>query len=294
MQNPSLDDVRLLIQVSQRPTFLEAGRSLGLATTTVSRRIAALEASVGTQLVNRTHVGTVLTAAGRRLVQATEALTLELEAQVRGIAGADSQISGALKLSVVEGLVPLALRAMQGFRERHPGVAFELDASHRSLDMSKNEADIALRTLKPRSEGLVLRAVGPIHYGVYMSARPAVSRVVGSLAATLAHSDGVVLGGELQGLKESVWLRARVRAISLHTETLGALMDAVRLGMGVGVIPDALAQGDTTLRRLGDCDGVPPKTLWLVMNQRTAQLARVRMFAQHITQELQAAIPATP
>lgn len=288
MQNISLDDLRLLAQLAQHATFLEAGRRVGMATTTVSRRIAALEASVGSQLVNRTHQGTVLTEAGQRLVAATQDLTLELEARVRGVAGADSQISGLIKLSVVEGLVPLVLRVMQSFRERHPGVSFSLDASSRALDVSKSEVDIALRTIKPTAEGLVVRALGAIHYGVYGSARPSARRLSGSFSSVLAQSDGVVLGGSSAGLKESSWLRERVRAVSLEVETLGALMEALRLGLGVGVVPDELCAGDSNLRRLGDCTAVPKKTLWLVMNKRRSAQAALREFAQHLTQDLRA------
>lgn len=292
MQNISLDDIRLLAQVARHETFLEAGRRLGMATTTISRRIAGLEAGVGTQLVNRTHTGTVLTAAGLRLVEATHDLTLELEARVRGATGADSQITGPLKLSVAEGLVPLTLKAVQSFRERYPDVSFAIDASNRALDMSKSEADIALRTLKPGSEGLVVQSVMAIHFGVYASGQPSIKRMLGSLPAILANNNAVVLGGELRGLKESVWLRERARSISVELETLGALMDAVRMGIGIGIIPDELAAGDPTLRRLGDCEGVPRKTLWLVMNQRTSRIARVRQFAQHITEQLRSAVTA--
>lgn len=288
MQNISLDDIRLLAQLAQHATFLEAGRRVGMATTTVSRRIAALEANVGSQLVNRTHQGTVLTEAGQRLVAATQDLTLELEARVRGVAGADSQISGLIKLSVVEGLVPLVLRVMQSFRERHPSVSFSLDASSRALDVSKSEVDIALRTIKPTAEGLVVRALGAIHYGVYGSARPSARRLSGSFSSVLAQSDGVVLGGSSAGLKESAWLRERVRAVSLEVETLGALMEALRLGLGVGVVPDELCAGDSSLRRLGDCTAVPKKTLWLVMNKRRSAQAALREFAQHLTQDLRA------
>ena len=286
MQNVNLDDVRLLTQVARYSTFLETGQRSGMATTTVSRRIAALEKCVGSQLVNRAHSGAVLTEAGRRLVEATQGLTCELEARIREISGTDSQMTGHLKISVVEGLVPEVVKSIHSFRQRHPKVTFSLDGSHRAVDMSQSEADIALRTLKPRSDGLVLRSVGGIHFGVYASAQPSVSKLFGSLPAILAQSDAVVLGGELRGLKESVWLRQCTRAVALEVETLGALMEAVRMGLGVGVMPDALAAHDKRLRRLGDCAGMPRKTLWLVMNPNTAKVARVREFSRHLVEVL--------
>ena len=287
MQNLNWDDLRLLTVVSRHASLLDAGKALGVATTTVSRRIAALEACVGSQLIRRTHAGTVLTTAGARLLETIEPLIMALEAALRGVAGADSQVAGAIKLSVVEGLVPLTLEAIQSFRELHPGVVFELDASNRNLDISNNEADLALRTLKPKSEGLVVRRVASIHFGVYMSSLRTVARDTANASALLARSEAVLLGGELLGLRETNWLRQQVRAVSLQTETLGSLIDAVRRGIGVGVIPDELVHADAGLRRLCDCAAVPQKTLWLVMNQRTAKTSRrLRLFADHITEHL--------
>jgi DNA-binding transcriptional LysR family regulator len=288
-QQVNWDDLRLLIVVAGHPSLLEAGRVLGIATTTVSRRLAALEAGVGAQLVHRTHVGTVLTVVGKALVAALEPFALEMEAALRQSAGADSQIEGAIKVSVAEGLVPLTLEAIQSFRTAHPGVVFELDASHRSLDMGKNEADVAVRMLRPKSDGLVVRRIGPVHFGVYMSSQLPLARSAQRGAGLLARMEGVVLGGELAGLKETVWLSACVRAVALQTETLGSLIDAVRRGIGVGVIPDELVQADSRLRRLCDCEAVPQKTLWLVMHQRTAKLPRIRLFADHMTAHLRAA-----
>jgi DNA-binding transcriptional LysR family regulator len=286
MQNLSLDDLRLLAHLSRYATFLETGQRLGMSTTTVSRRITALESCVGARLVNRSPSGTVLTEVGKRLVVDTHALTCDLEARVRAISGADSRMAGHLKLSVVEGLAPAVVQAVHSFRQQHPQLSFTLDSSHRTVDMSSGEADIALRTLKPRSEGVVLRAVGPIHFGVYASAQALVRKKSGSLTTLLATCDAVILGGELQGLKESIWLRQVTRAVALEVETLSALMDAVRLGVGVGVLPDAMAAHDPHLQRLGDCSGMPRKTLWLVMNAASAKVARIRGFSRHLIDEL--------
>ena len=286
------DDLRLLLAVAGHASLLEAGRALGLATTTVSRRIAALESCVGSQLLLRTHAGTRLTPTGEKLVQAVKPLAVDIDACTRTASGADSHIAGAIKVSVAEGLAPLTLEAMASFRQAYPGVNFELDTSHRSLDMAQNEADVALRMLRPRSEGLVVRRICSIPLGVYRASGSAASSSPGRDG--LGRHEAVLLGGELLALKETVWLASQTCAVSLRTATLGSLIDAVRQGIGVGVIPDALAAGDPALHRLCGCEAVPHKTLWLVMNLRTAQMLRVRLFTDHITAHLRrfAARPA--
>lgn len=287
MKNISWDDIRMLVALSEHGSLLDAGRALGLATTTVSRRIASLEQGLGAHLVHRTYGGTLLTDAGRRLVGAATPVALQFEALIRAALGSDHALEGLIKLTLMEGLAPLAVQAIQTFRLQHPKVSFELDSANRPLDMSKGEADIALRTVRPASQGLVLRQVGTIHFGVYGARAQFGTRAVAQGNELLSRCDAVVLGGELQGLKESRWLAARARAVVLQTQTLSSLMAAVASGVGIGVIPDELAAGDASLCRLGTCTAVPRKALWLVMNRRAAQTARVRAFAQHMAQTLQ-------
>jgi DNA-binding transcriptional LysR family regulator len=294
MQNLNWQDLRLLLEVSRHSTMVEVGRSMGIATTTVSRRVRALEVCVGSRLVHRTHVGTVLTPAGKRLIEALTPLALELEAHVRDAAGSDSDLTGTIKVSTVEGLVDIVLQAIHGFRGLHPGVMFELDASHRLLDMTGNEADVALRTVKPRSPGLVVRRVEAVHFGVYAAASQVATGAVRHPHAFLARNDGVILGGALAGLKENAWLRRHVKSIALQTDSLASLIAAVKLGIGVAVLPEAIAARDSGLRRVCDCDANLQRSLWLVMNAQTARLARVRAFADHVTDRVRHAMAARP
>ncbi|RZL02001.1 MAG: LysR family transcriptional regulator [Rubrivivax sp.] len=286
MKNTNWDDIRLLISVSEQGSLLDAGRAQGIATTTVSRRIANLEKSLGAHLIHRTYGGTLLTDAGRRLVDATASVAIELDASIRGAIGSDQALEGAIKVTIVEGLAPLMVEAVQQFRLRNPNVTFELDQANRPLDISKGEADIALRTVRPGSQGLVVRQVGTIHFGVYGARSRFGTRIVAPGRDLLSRCDAVVLGGELQGLKETQWLSSRVRLVALQTPTLSSLMAAVSSGVGVGVIPDEFAAKDPSLHRLCSCEAVPKKALWLVMNRRTARTARVRAFAEHVAQYL--------
>jgi DNA-binding transcriptional LysR family regulator len=87
-QDPRWDDLRLLLAVGRRGSFLGAGRALGLATSTLSRRLTALERSVGAVLVERRADGARLTDAGRRLAAAAEDVELALGARLRELPAA--------------------------------------------------------------------------------------------------------------------------------------------------------------------------------------------------------------
>jgi DNA-binding transcriptional LysR family regulator len=286
MRSANLQDLQFLIAVSRHGSMLEAGRAMGLATTTVSRRIGALERELGAHLVHRSNAGTALTPIGHRLVSATASLATQLESRLKSVSASDKALEGVVKVTVVEGLASMALKVMQSFRELHPKVSFELDLSNRILNMSKNEADLALRTVRPKAEGLVCRPVGVSHLSVYGASVRFAQLPHDAPARKMARLSAVVLGGELSGLKESLWLRSQVQSVSLHVPTMAALIEAVGMGLGIGVIPDELARGNPSLHRLWECEAMPTRPIWLVMNRRTARTERIRAFADHLTEQL--------
>ncbi len=69
MEIPSWDDLRVLLAVHRQRSFLSAGKTLGLSTSTTSRRIDASEEALGRKLVNRSRAGTVLEPDAPRLIR---------------------------------------------------------------------------------------------------------------------------------------------------------------------------------------------------------------------------------
>src|SRR4051794_8235000 len=96
------DDLRYLVALSRAGSLAAAARQLKVDPATVSRRLAALEEALGTQLAQRTPEGLVLNGAGRVAAEtggAVEALCAELE---RRAAGADARLEGSVRVSMTE------------------------------------------------------------------------------------------------------------------------------------------------------------------------------------------------
>jgi DNA-binding transcriptional LysR family regulator len=117
-QSPPWSDLRILLAVHRGKSFLAAGRLLGVATSTVSRRIEALERTLDRPLVHRGNSGTAVAAEALPLVALSEQMELGIQALKR--AAPDDGVSGAVRVSVSEGFLLPLTQVLVRLRMRHP------------------------------------------------------------------------------------------------------------------------------------------------------------------------------
>src|SRR4051812_11294056 len=150
------DQVRVFLAVARAGQLAGAAARLGLDVSTVSRRIDRLEAELGVHLFDRTRDGTMATAAAEAMLPAAEDMERGL-AQFAAAGGAiETTAEGGVRLAAPPGradafIAPLLAR----FNQRSPRVAVELDASIGYADLTRREADLALRAQRPRSGDLI-------------------------------------------------------------------------------------------------------------------------------------------
>lgn len=166
-----LDALRIFLEVADRGSFTRAGERLGLSKTRVSARLAELESSLGTRLVQRSTRAVRLTPDGedfrdraRALVDAADELaaTFSAPADVRGRVRAD--VPQALARSVLIPALPALLSA-------HPGLELQLSSTDRRVDLVREAFDCVLRVGRLGDSGLVARRLG--HLNMLNCASPA-------------------------------------------------------------------------------------------------------------------------
>src|SRR5262249_4155400 len=149
-----------------------AARVLGVDHVTVGRRIAALEQQLGAKLLIRTPEGFSASAAGQAILtrcEAMEGAALDLE---RLAAGHDAQFTGSIRLSTTEVLAAqVIVPHLATLRERYPQLQVQLVTGVRSLDITRREADIAIRLARPTAPSLVCRKLGEVGFALYASPR---------------------------------------------------------------------------------------------------------------------------
>ncbi|UQA56977.1 LysR family transcriptional regulator [Polyangium aurulentum] len=282
MQNQSWDDYRILLAVARSGSFLAAGRALGLATSTVGRRLDAWEARVGTALLRRGAGGVALTDEGRAQVAVAEKLEAQLAAGPRMPDARDAALQGRIRVTAGEGFGELLLEVCAAFRKEHPGVLFELLLDARTLDLARGQADVAVRTVRPRGDGLVARKVAEIRFGLFASpaylARVGMPRQVGDLAA----HEFVGFSGFLVHMTEAAWLEtlgARARPISVNW--VRGVVDATCRGLGIGALPVPVATGLGLVRVLPR-EEPAPIPVWIVLHRDARRAKHIAAFADFL------------
>jgi len=272
------DDLRVFLAVHRTRSHAAAARSLRVAATTVGRRLAALESGVGARLFTRTPEGLVGTAAARALLvhaERMEAAALEGE---RFLSGADARPTGKVRITCGDGFATAILApGLPAFLVAHPGLEVEVRAEPRLLDLTRGEADVALRNVRPRERSLVGRRLGVERYGLF--AAPSYLARMGTprTERDLAGHDLVLYDKEYDRLRSQVWLRsatagARVAVRANNTMTLHA---ACAAGAGIALLSTAFLRRDTRFERILPRLEPPADDLWTATHADLRGAARV-------------------
>ncbi|MGF1631609.1 MAG: LysR family transcriptional regulator [Kiloniellaceae bacterium] len=261
-------DLRVVLALGRHPSLAAAARSLGIDQTTVGRRLAALEASLQGRLFLRERGHLVPTALGEAaIVRAgeVEAAVLALETAAAGETRAT--VTGRVRITAVPILVnQLIVPRLPGLLQRFPGLAIDANADSRNLSLSRRETDIALRFARPESGSGLCRRIGALAFSVY--------------AARNADPDDlpwVTYEERFSHYPQARWVADNVspEALSrLRINDAEGLAQAVRSGLGRGVLPDFMAARDAALVRVSTAP-VLHRDLWLLVHPDLRQLPRV-------------------
>ena len=262
---PDWDGLRIFLALGRARTLAGAARKLGIDETTVARRLSRLEKEMGTTLLERARGGLALTPAGEAVRAAAEQMEAAALAAERRALGADRQLSGRVRVTAPEILGRyFVLPALQTVHAQHPGIEIELISTIARLDVTRREADVAIRTVRPTEPGLVGRKVGRLALAPYVrrrGKRPAPIAAVG-------YTDGVRL--------PSRNVEDRVSQVALRTNSITTVLEAVRLGWGAGDLPCFVGDQMPELERAFPEEKPDWLDIWLIVHADVQRTSRVR------------------
>ena len=158
------------LELVRTGSLARAGKRLAADRTTVARRVAALEAELGLPLFERGPQGWCRTAAGDELAELATRVEEDVLALARHADAADREVAGTVRLTTPAHVaVHLLAPAVPLLRARHPALVAEIVADQRQFDLTKREADVAVRFGRPQAPGLVTRKLSDIAYRLYAS-----------------------------------------------------------------------------------------------------------------------------
>jgi DNA-binding transcriptional LysR family regulator len=277
------DDLRYVLAVASAGSLAGAARSLGVNHTTVLRRVDAFEKRLGLRLFERLPTGYVLTAGGEELMAAARHIDETVTALERKLAGQDLRLSGTVRVTTTDTLMGSILpEILADFRTSHPGIEVEVAVSNLMFNLTKRDADVAIRPAKDPPETLIGRRVAKIAFAIYGSARYLAKRKT----KTLAGHQWVGLDDSLAGTSVAQWMRSQVPAseVTLRTDSLLAMRQAAQAGMGLAALPCYLGDTAPDLVRVHGPIPEMETTLWILTHEDLRQTARIRAFTEFTAQ----------
>ncbi|HEV2747091.1 MAG TPA: LysR family transcriptional regulator [Allosphingosinicella sp.] len=286
------NSLRSFLAVARSGRLTLAAARLGLDHTTLSRRIGALEHALKAKLFDRSPTGYTLTEPGRRLLPIAEEMERLSIGAREAVGGTAVSVEGNVRIGSPEGFGSYFLAPrIAALKRRHPELTIQLVAASAVFSLARREADLAISVSRPPAGRL--KAARLTDYDLALYAAPAYLGEHPPIrsAADLAGHQFVSYIGDLLHFPELDFLHhvAPAGATSLESSNLVAQLRATLAGAGLCVLPAFLAAEEAGLVRVLPDEVVLTRSLWLIVHQDLAGLARVKAVVRFIRDEVEAA-----
>ncbi|MDK2125963.1 LysR family transcriptional regulator [Parachitinimonas caeni] len=280
-----LNDLRYVEAVVQAGSLSGAARKLGVNHATVFRRINQLEAELGVRLFERDDGRYQATAAGEELAQAGTLISEAAAQALLKVAGRDLRPSGSVRITTTDSLARGLLNPiLVQCRLQYPQIQLQLHIDNAMANLSKRDADIAIRPAPSPPEHLIGKCIGELAFAVY-GARPYLAQCPDT---PFAQHAWIALDDSHGRHRTLRWLEQMVAldSVGYRINSFGGIRDACSAGLGLAVLPCFLAEAEAGLQRVGaplpDC----MSELWLLTHPDLRDTLRVKVIYQLLLQAL--------
>lgn len=276
----SWDDLRHFLAIHRSGTLRGAGAELRMNPTTVGRRLGALEETVGARLFDRTPDGYRLTTAGRDLLPRAERMEAEALALERAVAGADQRVAGVVRVTATEMLATRFIAPhLRRFHQENPELVLDLVCTNRTVSLGRREADIALRLSRPREDNVVTRRLGSIPLALYAAPHYVDGHGMPDDPEHSLAGHRVILFADSRAFRvENDWIARRMdgATLAMRSDSVSSIYSATLAGLGLALLPCAVADGDPALRRIPTETSPEPRVVWRTVHADLQHAARIR------------------
>ena len=283
----SWDDFRYVKAIAEARSLAGAGEHLGVNHSTVFRRLGQIEQHLGSRLFERGRAGYALTPCGTEMVDLAERMFQEIVGFERGVTGQDLKPSGELRITASDVLLRHLLSAVfVAFRRVYPEIILDIVVSNQRLNLTKRDADVAVRAAYQSPEPLAGAKVARIGWAVFGAASLA-SEPFDPVRDGRRH-DWLAFADTLSIARAAKWLQdhADETRIVYKVNTMAGLGEAAAGGAGLVLLPCYIGTAVPGLAQL-----TPPlpdleSELWLITHPDLRNTARVRAFLDFCTDEI--------
>jgi DNA-binding transcriptional LysR family regulator len=297
------DDLHVFLVLRREGTFAAAARLLEVDATTVSRRLTRLEERLKAQLFQRTADALVPTPEGESILEFVEGMERQASRVTSRIAGRDRRVEGVVRIAVTPHFArSFLLPRLVPLCAQYPKLQIEIVPSQRRADLTRDEADLALRFQIPGAGApaestsrveIQSKRLAAFPISVYASREYLERAGRPKNAHALAGHDIVLPNEDAAYIPGYPWVQ-RVRSLGRASVRVdvASMAAAISAGYGVGATIHLYADDFPNLVRLTPPEAVDRRDLWILMPSDLVRVARVRVvwdfIVEHVTKHFKA------
>ena len=287
MQQLNWDDLRIFTAVVDGGSLRSASLALGVNHSTVFRRLNRLEESIGARLFDRLPEGYALTQIGEAFRSHAVQVREEVDALQLAVLGKDFKPRGTIRITAPDNIAYAYLPTyFEAFRSTYPEIQVELIAGGTSLDLTRREADIAVRATRSPPEYLIGRKVCSLAWAFYASPGYLEDNGRPVEQEDLAAHRIIAGDGQTSRLPGMAWLDENLAGqIVARCNTLNAMSSLAVAGYGIALLPDD--QFKAELKRLFPIAPKQRTDLWILTHPELRQTERIKLMMKHLFDSMQ-------
>jgi DNA-binding transcriptional LysR family regulator len=280
------EDFKTVLAISRNGSLSGAARDLNIEHSTVFRRISDIEKRLGMKLFIRQRNGYLCNSHGEAIADTARSMEDAVLATERRLLGADQLLQGSIRIATSEMLGSYLLpHLLPDFLTLHPKIEIEVDVSNQPVDLTRREADLALRATLLPPDHLIARNLGGIETAVY-AARQLVPETYDE--NILDQLPWIGFDERLMALPQAKWMRERLPHIvpRLRMDSFLAILRSAAIGAGAANLPCFAAAQESALMRISQSIEGPRMPIWLLSHPDLRGSARVRALLQYLTERI--------
>ena len=278
-------DLEVLLALVRGGNLAQAAARLSADASTVFRSVQRIEKSLGQRLFERTRQGYLPSEAMAEIARHAERIEAELEAARAAAMAPNSEVTGRVRLTTTDSVLRgLVLPCLPALAAQHPQLQLELRSANELMSLTRRDADLALRATPKAPEHLIGRHLGPIRFVACgaKSLSPAQRR------KALDQHDWIAPDEAMPEHPSVRWRRKQLPKLAPRhlVDGIVSVVDAIRAGLGVGVVPLFMLDSEPRLVALSKPLEGCESQLWLLAHPESRHLRRIAAVYQHFAQSI--------
>jgi DNA-binding transcriptional LysR family regulator len=279
-------ELEVILALVRTGTLAKAGERLSVDASTVFRSVQKMEKGLGQRLFERSRSGYMPSELAQELARHAERLEAALEG-ARSAAQMDPEhVSGSVRITttdtILHGLIAPALKSLH---VSHPLLGFDLHAGNELANLTRRDADIAVRATKRPPQHLVGKHVGPIRVALFSARKGGITAFDENVAGEV---NWIAPDDALPEHPSVIWRRKHFPKITpaFRVNSILTVAELVSQDLGIGLLPTFLTRARSDLVQLTEALDECQTELWLLTHAESRHLRRVSTVYTHLAQQL--------